>query len=543
MRTIGNRRSRDSSGYVALLTAMAIVVLFGMAAFAVDVGNWYVTTKRVQRAADAGALAGVPSLPGNPQGAYDIAREYTAVNGYDDAEADTEVVTGLDGQPTRLRVTVSSTVENVFGTLLGIPTTTITRSAVADYAGPVPMGSPCNAYGDDPDPNGTRGKSCDKVTGQFWANVGGPMSPKSTGDAFQDSVCAIGVDGCAGTTNVDYDENGYFYSVTLPKPVSNLKLEVFDPAMVHVGDYCSQNLLDADKAQNPYTPLKSNIRYASGLGEYCTGDQRFGGTGEVATQFTVRAPGPNPWDPLSFPVQTSCGTSTTPRTFPGFNGPLFEALDEKDNGGKPNPKYNSYVASVFRQWVNICTIPYAPAGTYMIQVKTNGVGNDAASGHNRFSLRAYGNGSNANDISIAGYTKMAMYANQPGAKTGFYLARVPSGAAGQVLNLKLFDIGDSSQPGLVTVVAPEDSNVTFTNCQGRGVVNGLLSSCSIVANSTFNGKWQTISVNIPSTYKCDDTDSTGCWVRLNYDYGTGAQPADTTSWQASVEGDPVRLVE
>jgi len=269
MSLTGRRHRHDSSGYVAVLTVMAITVIFGMAAFAVDVGKWYVTSKRVQRAADAGALAGVPNLPGDPQGAYDVARQFTAVNGYDDTDIDTTVSTGLDGQPNRLRVTVSSTVDNIFGGLLGVPQTTITRTAVADYAGPVAMGSPCNQYGDDPDPNGTQGKACADISGQFWANVGGPMSSKSTGDAFQDSVCSALVDGCTNGTNTDYDENGYFYSVTLPKPVTNLKFEVFDTAMIHVGDLCTENLADADKASNNAAPgTKPNIRYASGLSEY-----------------------------------------------------------------------------------------------------------------------------------------------------------------------------------------------------------------------------------------------------------------------------------
>ena len=74
--------------------------------------------------------------------------------------------------------------KNQFGWLMGMPETTITRTAVADYAGPVPMGSPCNAYGDDPDPGDHRSSNCDG-TGQFWANVGSPQAPKGNGDAYQ----------------------------------------------------------------------------------------------------------------------------------------------------------------------------------------------------------------------------------------------------------------------------------------------------------------------------------------------------------------------
>ena len=83
--------------------------------------------------------------------------------------------------------------------------------------------------------------------------------------------------------------------------------------------------------------------------------------------------------------------------------------------------------------------------------------------------------------------------------------------------------------------------MTFSGCVGAGPAPGSLPGCAITASSCFNGKWQTISVPIPSTYTCTDLDVTKCWVRLQYSYP--GQPTDTTSWSASIEGDPVRLVE
>ena len=60
--------------------------------------------------------------------------------------------------------------------------------------------------------------------------------------------------------------------------------------------------------------------------------------------------------------------------------------------------------------------------------------------------------------------------------------------------------------------------------------------------SDHNGKWQTVSVPIPANYSCTDSDYTKCWVRLKYDY-LGGNPTDVTAWTASIEGDPVRLVQ
>ena len=540
--------TRPEDGYVAILTILLFTTLFGMCAFAVDVGNWYYTGQRAQRAADAAALAGVPNLPGDKTAAFAEAQTYARANGFDNASSTVTVIPSIDGTPTRLRVTTSMTVQNQFGILFGLGHTTISRTAVADYSGPVPMGSPCNEFGNDPESAGVKSVNC-ADTGQFWANVGAPKAPKKSGDAYQNGDCTSGEDGCgSGGTNTEYDSDGYFYQVTLTKPVQNLTLQAFDPALIAVGDLCTANNLSSAKS----LPLAKTApvtdpatRYADGQSSpFCTGDVRFGGTGEVSTKFTIRDPGPNAWDPLSFPIDPTCPAIT----YPGYNGDLNKALDNSKS--QYNDIAPGYVASVFRQWKTLCTIPYAPAGTYMIQVNTNGTGADLASGHNRFGLRAYSTSDpSARDaIAIAGFNKMAIYANSPAAKTKFFLAQVPPGAAGQVLNVRLFDVGDSSQPGVITVLPPPDSGLAgFSSCRGYGPTGGTggtpLVNCSIPANSSYNGKWQQISVPIPASYTCDNTITTGCWLRLQYDYGVGAQPTDTTSWTASLEGDPIRLVE
>ncbi len=539
---------RKEDGYVAILTVLLFTTLFGMCAFAVDVGNWYYTGQRAQRAADAAALAGVPKLPSDQAGAFAEAQIYAKANGFDNASSTVSVVPSIDGQPTRLRVTTSMTVQNQFGILFGLGHTTISRTAVADYAGPVPMGSPCNEFGNDPESTGIKSTNCADA-GMFWANVGAPKAPKKSGDAYQNGDCSSGEDGCgSGGANAEYDTNGYFYQITVTKPVQNLTLQAFDPALIAVGDLCTLNSLSSAKAlpaakTAPVTDPAT--RYADGQSSpFCTGDVRFGGTGEVSTKFTVRDPGPNPWDPLSFPPRTSCPAIT----YPGYNGDLSKALDNSKS--QYNDIAPGYVAGVFRQWKTLCTIPYAAPGVYMIQVQTNGTGADLASGHNRFGLRAFSTtDSTARDaIAIAGYNKMAMYANSPAANTKFFLTQVPPGAAGQVLNVRLFDVGDSTLPGVITVLPPPDSGITnFAGCKGFGPTGGTsgqaLVNCAIPANSSYNGKWEQIAVPIPSNYTCDNTVTTGCWLRLSYDYGTGNQPTDTTSWTASLEGDPVRLVE
>jgi Flp pilus assembly protein TadG len=539
------RRGRDEAGYVAVTVALTLTVLLSFCAFAVDVGNWYFTGQRAQRAADAAALGGVPYLPGNQTSAFSKARELATANNFS-ADGTTVVSPALDGRPTRLRVTVSKTVQNQFGWLMGIPTKTITKTAVADYAGPVPMGSPCNTFGNDPESGvGLTGDACASVNTQFWANVNAPATQKAQGDPFQASTCSSSWDGCSGTTNTEYDTRGYFYTVNVPAGLSRLTLQLFDPAFVNTGTGCDTNFGSASTAATGAVNDRATLpatRYASGntaASAYCVGDYYPGGTtGVMNTQFTVRSPSASAWDPTSFPVYSS----SCQKTYVGYNGSLFDALDQYTSGTTPRSTYAPDVAESFRRWTTLCTIDNPPKGEWLIQVKSNGAGADTATGSNHFGIRAYGSSvGDASAISVSGREKMSIDSNRPGAITEFYLARVPSGAAGQVLKVNLFDVGDSSTSGTIKVISPSGGD--YSGCTGAGVTTSINSDCSFTANSTFNGKWQTVSIPIPSGYTCDDTVQTACWVKLRYDYGASSVPTDVTTWTANIEGDPVRLVE
>lgn len=569
-------RLRDDRGLVAVLSAVLAPVVFGLCAFTVDCGNWYVTAQSVQRAADAAALAGVPYLPGNRNGALAQAITTAADNGFTTGGSTVVDPEPVPGQPNQLRVTITTVVDNTFGKILGDNSTTIRRSAVATFQHPLPMGSPCNEFGNGPEPTtgatNQRSSLCSGA-GQFWANVGSPKAGKSYGDAYQDNNCyssAGGTDNCSGGTNSDYSSEGYFYAVNVSQPVTNLTLQAFDPAFVSVGDLCTQNFgsgyTAASYAKNQYnynastsastaTYKQDKNLYGSGQSNpYCTGDQLFSETGRPPdTTFTIRQPSASSslYDPTTFPVVGGCT-----KTFKGFSGDLYTALNQYQQSsgvvqytnGQPVTAsgYQPQVASEFRQWVTLCTIPGTISpGTYFIQVQTNGPADDpSGDGHNRFAMRAFGSSSSDNSaISITGLTDMAIYANLPSAHTSFYLTRVEPAAAGQILDVRLFDIGDSSQPGTVRIVPPTDSGLSsFAGCVGAGPTSGSLTSCSVPANSSYNGKWETISVPIPSGYTCNSSVPTGCWITLSYDYGAG-QPSDTTSWQASLEGSPVRLIQ
>ena len=63
------------------------VVLLGGAAFVTDAVWWWTFEQRMQRAADAAALAGAVHLPGRHDLAHQKARAEAKRNGFDDALA------------------------------------------------------------------------------------------------------------------------------------------------------------------------------------------------------------------------------------------------------------------------------------------------------------------------------------------------------------------------------------------------------------------------------------------------------------------------
>src|SRR5688500_18798578 len=56
------RHERDERGVTAILVGVLAIFLVGIAAFTVDAGAAFVSNRNLQRAADAGALAGAQTL-------------------------------------------------------------------------------------------------------------------------------------------------------------------------------------------------------------------------------------------------------------------------------------------------------------------------------------------------------------------------------------------------------------------------------------------------------------------------------------------------
>lgn len=577
-RWLGKRVQNDESGLALVWMSLFLMVLIGFAALAVDIGHGYQVAQRAQNAADAAALAGTIYLPGDLPTAQGTAMSVAASNGFTNGSNGVTVTAVRSTAVSQLQVTVTQDVKTWFAKAIGFSTMHVSRKAVADYRPPVSMGSPSNQYGDDPDSGGGFGSI---TYPNFWGNIAGPSSPKANGDAYQAGGSCAAADSCSQApadvscgyagTNTDYACDGYIYTVHLTSAVPSLTLQAFDPGFVAVGDTCGanddgSNLKGADalaKAQIQGWPvgvadnLAARYLYVADSSKsndpgyrYCTGDHNFGDP-NITTTYTVLGPAAIPGDPTSAPTTPICTKS-----YPGYDADLAKGLIaptpamQVTVNGVLTPEY---LGHYFRQWDNLCpSTVNAKAGDYFIQVRTNlttnGQPTQIGNGHNRFALRATG-GSN---IGIYGNGKMGIYANiGGGALTQFYLARLLPGDAGHTLTLSLFDIGDGGSNGTLTIVPPPDSNVStgaLTGCTMQlGIsstyqpVNG--SGCQVTGVNTtdYGGKWLTVEVPIPSNYTCDVSNANNCWFRIQYQFDGFLN--DTTSWTASLGGDPVRIIK
>jgi len=536
-----------------------MVVLLGFCGFAVDISNWWLQAQRQQRAADAAALAGVVFMPDSYSNAEAVALSTASQNGYPSGS----VGVSTTGRPTQLRVQVERSVRNFFGSILGVNTTRIRRSAVAEYQGSVPMGSPERYLGQDPDRNHLQ---------RLWVNIAGKAANKQSGDRYTANGCGASAYLCGGGGNQEYlkdvdpatgnrTNEGYFFAIRVTSP-GDLNVQIYDPAYISTGDTCTSNMPDAATAATYVGPEfgdNPGQRYAGGNTIYCTGDQDLNvGSGRPDTAYLVRAPDLTPWTELDNPVINTA--SCRPQNFRPVSANLATLLPATNTS--PDAVY---VREVFHRWVTVCSIPNAPVGDYYLQVRTNHRPSNPANrnipvseavrydptvntgGHNRFSIRVDGG-----TVGVFGSGRLPIYVNSNATTTPtFHLARVtPGGAQGRNLKLQFFDIGDVGN-GSVTmrVIPPPDSNIgsNFSGCSYRvnGVSQGTTSTCTLanMSGGSYQGGLVDVTIPIPNNYSCSYQTATGCWVKVQMSFNSGATPTDTTTWTAAIDGDPVRLVE
>src|SRR3989442_1771885 len=259
----------DDRGQTLAIVALMLTALFGFMGLVADIGWYELNMVRIQRAADAAALAGVVYLPGNVTGAVVAAQLEAAKNGF---------VTGVNGVTVTaapealngavLNVTVSGPVRTFFARLFGVASFTARRNARAEFVLPIPMGSPQDYYGINVVcRNSDTPPACPQVpsaTGVgtlaplgFFGGVEARGTERSAGDAYSTYY------NVKPSLNTGFDPNGYSYIVDFPPGTVGGRAYLYDPmfcatgqqtstgAALGVGDYW----IPGGSGGGPITPL------------------------------------------------------------------------------------------------------------------------------------------------------------------------------------------------------------------------------------------------------------------------------------------------
>ncbi len=499
------RRGRDDGGYVAAVMALLLTVLLTFSAFAVDVGGWYARASQLQRAADAGALAGVVWMP-DLTTATTTAVSTIRQNGISCPTTTSTGCTGTNitvvvaqpaGNNRQLKVTITDSKVKQYFSQLVLSSPGISRSATAEYVLPVPLGSPDN----------TLGNQSNTDTRNLWASISGPDTDKANGDPYS-TKCAVGSSGSGCTGNIppgsgrEYRNTGYLYAIDVPAADvgKSLTVQVWD-----AGNYARPNYANTEDADN----------------------------GTVNTEFEL-------FSPTTTPLDSSSYTSSTY----SLNGKCTSGA------GRWIIPDGTSSATYKNLWATLCTVVVGSAGIYHLQVKSSAIPGvtDGGNGWNQYSLRA--TVPTAPQPSLYGYGDLSLFNNLPGQSGNlsatFYLAQVDPVHAGKHMKISLFDPGDGAS-GSYNVNILQAGGATIGCTYGaRGGSTTTTSTCQITTRTStgsnvYNGLWLDIDIAIPTTYTC----STDCWWKVKYNFNnvvSGSSPNDRTVWAAEIIGDPVHLV-
>lgn len=482
----GQKKPSDKGAALPFIAVM-IVLLLGMAAFAVDLGWLYVSGVRLQRAADSSSLAGVVFLPGDMPTVESSAIDGANANGWDIGSVNGTPISG--GGPddleysqladNKLEVTLRATVPAYFLKVLGFDQFSISRTATAEYVKPVPIGSPDPCFGIG-NPS-IEGGDCNPATSQlFWAAISGPHTNKWNGDAYatrywDDDSWNMEY------TNTEYRPAGYYYAVDVPSGVSGLTVDVYDAGFYQRPNFNTE-----------------------------TGDREQNSDGGADTHFQMYQFDDTPLDPTDNVAISGCS--------------------ENINSGSSSSTYKN-------RWVNLCTFSGSVSpGIYVVRVWTDG--NDG--GTNQYSVRA--NTSGGPSARVYGINDISIFTNQNGATSTLHLAEVDPVHANKTLELRFYDPGEDNGTAYMTV---EDPSGNTAQCDWEStdeygnVVDSNSGNCRLKTSDSgtylFQGLWVTALVEIPSNYTC----TTDCWWKL---YIENDNPHDRTTWAARIIGNPVRLV-
>lgn len=204
---------RFERGQVLVIFAGAMIAFMMLCAMVVDIGWYWSSGLKIQRAADSAALAGSVWLPcttplvnGTCSPADAAALAAAKQNGYV-PDANTTITTVVDGNdPRQLDVNISTKVGTYFLRAVGIQTLPEAKSSKAEFVLPVPMGSPLNYYG--------VGTFVGLTTPTITTNYVNPSAANASPSSGWAIPSALGTGAWTNATNAYTSNNSYATETT-----------------------------------------------------------------------------------------------------------------------------------------------------------------------------------------------------------------------------------------------------------------------------------------------------------------------------------------
>lgn len=562
---VGRAKDKAEQGYVMATSALLLVPMLIFAAFATDVGAWYVRGQDIQRAADAAALAGVVWMPNDVEAAT-AALQTVRLNGYptavvvdaatfnntaDDPDPTPQVLLSSSG-PQQLRVDIKAEGEVFFGSLV-IDGIAIERYGTAEYTFPVPMGNPGNALGTGAETDYGR-------VDNFYLREMPRCELRQNGDfigaARSVSVCEPTT---SGEPNPQHDPDGHAFIAEIPD-VSAGGWEIQARATCWARNGTTRGA-EAD------APLRFRLydTDATPLDDYDNEN--------VPPMAELLINHPNGNQTGSFD-ETACGNPTT-WTRTGGDPGTWETIDTVFNAGR----YVIRSKNVYNDLDPDGAGPLSPPtnvrrGLFSLRIVPAGTGNG------NYACSRVGPTAVATCPAVYGRDFVTTYTNETmlppsggGANSAVLsLAEIGPEHAGKQIEIILFDPADGLDE--MFVLEPDGTAATirwrtidtefynyrtsrtdYTDGSGGPVPEQTCGTEScITQNSYGNGtsygfqdRTLRIIVDIPTDYDtngCVDVpgEPLDCWWEVRYDDSNGSIN-ETLTWSVQVIGDPVRLID
>ncbi|TMC71366.1 MAG: hypothetical protein E6J13_07965 [Chloroflexi bacterium] len=526
------RLVRDDRGQAIVVAALLMTLLLAIVGVGIDIGWFELNLIRMQRAADAAALAGVVYLPGNQAGAFTAAYAEATKNGYTTGSNGVTVVPRQDPINNRmLEVAIQGPVQTYFARLLGTATIQGARKARAEFVLPVPMGSPQDYYGvatlcrnaDAPNacPSVSSATGLGTLATQgFWGAVITKGANRTNGDPYSTYYNP------APTLNTGFDANGYSYIVEFQPGTTGGAVWIYDPM------FCATGL----RTTAPFQRLGVGDRWYS-----------IPSTRSVTTEFKLWSMSGTPYSTSDDVLIAADGGLFTNMDY-ADKGPDYSGNRDYGNGYNGSGSADCASSPYHNSWWQLAS--GLSEGQYRLQVVTNG-GGLAQQALNTFGIQlttTLGTGAR-----IYGQSRMCANVNLSSATVLFYLAQVDAVHAGKTLEIRLFDPGDITSTTLrikqPTASGYTDATFKFTATGSAGGAptsggpqTSLATSNAITPTGFYNNQWVTIQVALPADYRAPTPpgETQPGWWKIEYTVGASGQ--DVTAWEVNIRGNPVHLV-